>query len=208
MSGFASNKWALSLMAGCALSAVSGFASADELEPAGAEMPPPSFDRPSDNPPAKSKGDEGRRAKNLVYLELLGNGGLYSVNYERMLTDDLSARLGFSYLTFGASASSGGEGGSVRGTLVTAPVMLNYTVGGKNHRAEIGAGATLVYMSASASGSGVSSSGEGVAALGTGVVGYRYSPADGGFVFRAGFTPLVGKGGFLPWGGMSFGGTF
>jgi hypothetical protein len=208
MSGFASKKWAVSLMAGCALSALSGLAFADELEPAGSELPPPSYDRPNDNPPAKANAEKGRSAKNLVYLELLGNGGLYSVNYERMLTDDLSARLGFSYLTFGASASNGSDTSSVRGTLVTAPVLVNYTVGGENHRAEFGAGATLVYMSASANGSGVSESGEGVAALATGVIGYRYSPKHGGFVFRAGFTPLAGKGGFMPWGGMSFGGTF
>lgn len=194
----------VSFLAAASALAASGVALAqpiDEVEQASA---PPTHDRPIDNRPAKSAESEGRKAKNLVYLELLGNGGVYSINYERMLTDDLSARLGFSYLSIGASAGDT----SAKANLVTAPVLINYTVGGKNHRAELGAGATLVYVSASSTGGGVGSSGEGVGVLGTGVVGYRYSPADGGFVFRAGFTPLFGKGGFLPWGGMSFGGTF
>jgi hypothetical protein len=44
--------------------------------------------------------------------------------------------------------------------------------------------------------------------VGTGVVGYRYVPSHGGFDFGIGFTPLFGEGGFLPWGGMHFGGVF
>ncbi len=199
-------KWAVGILTGSALVAASGVAAADELSPEPASAPP-MVDRPIDNKPAK-KDDKERKAKNLVYLELLGNGGLYSVNYERMLTNNLSARLGFSYLSIGATSSNGTDTSSAKATLVTAPVLINYTVGSKNHRAEFGAGATLVYVSASASGGGLGESGEGAGVLGTGVVGYRYSPADGGFVFRAGFTPLFGKGGFLPWGGMSFGGTF
>lgn len=171
-------------------------------------MPPPTADRPSDAPKAKSTSND-RKAKNLVYLELLGNGGLYSINYERMLTNDLSARLGFSYLSISASGtSSDGQTSTAKASLVTAPAMFNYMVGGKNHKLEMGAGATLIYVSASASGGAASASGEGVGVAGTGVVGYRYSPADGGFVFRVGYTPLVGKGGYMSWGGMSFGGTF
>jgi hypothetical protein len=200
-----SGKLSVSVSMAASVLALSGVAFAqpiDDVEPA---APSPSHDRPIDNPSAKNADSKERKAKNLVYLELLGNGGVYSINYERMLTDDLSARLGFSYLSVSTSAGSA----SAKANLVTAPALLNYTVGGRNHRAEVGAGATLVYVSASSEGgSGVGASGEGVAVLGTGVVGYRYAPADGGFVFRAGFTPLFGKGGFLPWGGMSFGGTF
>jgi hypothetical protein len=197
-------KLGVSMLVAAGVVAASGVAFAqpiDEVEQAAA---PPTHDRPTDNTPAKSADSKGRKAKNLVYLELLGNGIAYSVNYERMLTDDLSARLGFSYL----SVTIGSGESAVKADVVTAPMLLNYTVGGRNHRAELGAGATVLYASASSSSGGVTSSGEGAAIVGTGVVGYRYSPADGGFVFRAGFTPLFGKGGFLPWGGMSFGGTF
>jgi len=172
-------------------------------------LPPPSADRPGDAPQAAKGQSTDRKAKNLVYLELLGNGGLYSINYERMLSNDLSARLGFSYFSISASTSSSdGQQSSAKASIVTAPALFNYMVGGKNHKFEMGAGATLIYVSASASGGAASASGEGIGVAGTGVAGYRYSPADGGFVFRVGYTPLVGKGGFQSWGGMSFGGTF
>jgi hypothetical protein len=200
-----SEKLSVSVSMAAALLTLSGAAFAQPIDEVEQASPPPTHDRPIDNRPAKSGDSKERKAKNLVYLELLGNGGVYSINYERMLTDDLSARLGFSYLSVSTSAGDA----SAKANLVTAPALINYTVGGRNHRAEVGAGATLVYVSASSEGgSGVGASGEGVAVLGTGVVGYRYAPADGGFVFRAGFTPLFGKGGFLPWGGMSFGSTF
>jgi hypothetical protein len=193
-----------SVLGAGALVAYASHASAQELPPS-AYHSPADADRPSDNTPPKKSSDE-RRAKNLVYVELLGNGGMYSVNYERMFGNVLSARIGGSYTTFTTTDS---KGGNLRGTLITAPVLVNYLAGGQNHKFELGAGATIVYVSGSASDEkGVRSSGDGAGVLGTGVVGYRYSPADGGFVFRVGFTPLVGKGGFLPWGGISFGGTF
>lgn len=185
---------------------LSGVALADELPPS-AYRAPPTQDRPSENTPA-GKIDGERKAKNLVYFELLGNGGLYSLNYERMIGNDLSARLGFSYFSVSASSSNGSQTSTAKADIVTAPVMLNYMTGGKNSKFELGAGALVVYASASGTGGGATSSVDGMGVAGTGTVGYRYSPADGGFVFRVGFTPIVGKGGFLPWGGMSFGGTF
>jgi hypothetical protein len=201
-------KWVVG-MGACAgaLLGLSGTALAGDLSPtdttAPEMLPPPAADRPTDNVPANTDSTE-RKAKNLVYLELLGNGGLYSINYERMLGNDLSARLGFSYFSVGASTGDS----SAKATLVTAPLMLNYLVGGKNHKFEVGAGATMIYVSASSSGAGMGSSAEGVGVAGTGTVGYRYSPNDGGFVFRVGYTPFFGKGGYQSWGGMSFGGTF
>ena len=37
-------------------------------------------------------------AKNNFYIELGGNGGAYSINYERLLSESVLARVGFSYL--------------------------------------------------------------------------------------------------------------
>jgi hypothetical protein len=34
-------------------------------------------------------------ARNAVFFELLGNGGLYSLNFERMLREDLGLRVGY-----------------------------------------------------------------------------------------------------------------
>jgi len=194
-----------------ALLGISGTALAADwssTEPAPTEaLPPPTADRPADESSGRGTSQE-RKANNLVYLELLGNGGLYSINYERMLGKDLSARAGFSYFSIGAGVSDGQTTSSAKASIYTAPLMVNYLVGGKNHKLEAGAGATVVYVSASAKGAGISSSAEGVGVVGTGTVGYRYSPMDGGFVFRVGYTPMFGKGGYQSWGGMSFGGAF
>ena len=40
-----------------------------------------------------------RTARNIVFVEGLGNGGYYSVNYERFLLDAISLRVGFSTFT-------------------------------------------------------------------------------------------------------------
>ncbi len=139
-----------------------------------------------------------------MYLELLGNAGLYSLNYERRFGDKVYGRLGLSYFSVGASA---GES-SAKVTLMTFPLMANYLVGDGSSHLELGAGALLLYAGGEVDSGGSRSSGEGVGIAGTATVGYRYQPPDGGFVFKVGFTPLVGVGGFLPWGGVSFGGAF
>jgi hypothetical protein len=72
--------------------------------------------------PASVDAQRAAPAQNVVYAELLGNalfGG--SVNYERMLTPQFSARVGAS--PFGAF-----------------PVMLNYLPGRGPHLAEAGIG--------------------------------------------------------------------
>ena len=151
------------------------------------------------------KQSKERTAFNTIFVELLGNGGLYSLNYDRLINDYVSIRGGFSYISVGAS--SGTSSASV--TLMTFPVMANFLVGSPSHKLELGAGPLFAYASGSSSGGvggAVSASGFGVA--GTAVIGYRYVPYDGGFHFKVGFTPLFGAGGFLPWGGISFGYTF
>ena len=174
---------------------------------AASELPPPTYDRANDNPVLKTDGK--RTARNAVYLELLGNGGLYSINYERALMDNVMARVGFSYFSIGASATDGsGQDASAKVTLMTAPVMANYLLGGGGHSFELGAGALVVYAGGEAESGGLSASANGVGVAGTATAGYRYQPLDGGFLFKVGFTPLVTDSGFTPWGGLSLGGTF
>lgn len=45
--------------------------------------------------PCLAQAGAAQSARNAVYLELLGNGGLYSVNFERILNDTLALRVGF-----------------------------------------------------------------------------------------------------------------
>lgn len=123
-------------------------------------------------------------ARNAIYLEVLGNSVLGCLNYERMIGESFSVRIG---------------------ALFTATAMINYFIGSGSHKLEIGGGATFGY-----------------GYLGpTLTLGYRYQPKEGGFVFKAGFTPFdgvvptfssAGSGsnstGIHPWVGISFGHCF
>jgi hypothetical protein len=155
-----------------------------------------------------------RTANNSIFLELLGNGLLYSINYERFFEDSgFSVRGGFSYISLSASAGNAATGtSSAKATFMTFPLLGNYYVGGRDHKLQLGLGVTFMYAAESAGGGGVGvASVSGFVPAPTAVVGYRYIPHDGGFAFFIGLTPFIVPGGdksVLPWGGMSFGGVF
>ena len=170
----------------------------------------------SDNAIGNEKADGEREAKNAIYLDLLGPGLLYSINYDRMLTDDVAGRIGFSYLSFGASASdsSGTTSASAEFSYWALPLTVSYLgIGSETNMLEVGGGAVIMNVK----GSGVvetddtSQDAAASATLfaATGMVGYRRQPADGGFVFRIGASPVMTFGaGFLPWGYLSLGAAF
>ena len=156
-----------------------------------------------------SKGERARDAKNAIYLDLLGPGGLYSVNYDRFFTDDISGRIGLSYFSMSASAGVGDSSASSSTSLLMVPLTLSWTgvhSADRTHNFELGAGPVIANVNGSGSVTGGgATSGSGVGVAGTVLVGYRLQPADGGFVFRVGASPLFGQGGFLPWGYVSLG---
>jgi hypothetical protein len=171
-------------------------------------------------PPAKAAG-ENRPAPNSVYVEGLGAGLVYSINYERMVADEVGVRVGFSYLSFGATASAGGQTSSASASFVTIPITASYIgVRRRSSSLELGGGATIAYASGSASGVGASASGSGMTPYGVAMVGYRLHPVDHpGFQLRVGLMALVGQGlalsnadpralGVLPWGYLSLGASF
>jgi hypothetical protein len=153
-----------------------------------------------------------REAQNAIYVDLLGPGLFYSLNYDRMLTDDLSARIGFSYISFGASAGDGTA--SADFSYWAVPLTVSYLgIGSENNMLEVGGGPIIMNVS----GSGVIETDDtktGAEASATvfamtGMVGYRHQPSDGGFVFRIGASPVMAFGaGFLPWGYLSLGAAF
>jgi hypothetical protein len=157
-----------------------------------------------------------REAMNALYVELAGPGLFYSINYDRMLTDDLSARIGFSYLSFGASTGDGTSAGSVSGEFSywAVPITLSYLgIGSENNMLEVGGGPVIMNVSGSGlietddTKSGAEASATLLAM--TGMVGYRHQPSDGGFVFRIGASPVMAFGaGVLPWGYLSLGAAF
>jgi hypothetical protein len=134
-------------------------------------------------------------ARNAFYIELLGNGLLYSINYDRLLTDQISGRVGL--MVIGAASDSSAA------AVIAAPIMANYLFGRGNSHFETGIGVTL--MSGAVDNVGEIDDEGFSGAVGTATLGYRYQRPGGGFVFRAGLTPFFGRGGILPWFGLSFG---
>ena len=140
-------------------------------------------------------------ARNSIFLEILGNGLLYSLNYDHKIFNHLSARIGGMYL--GVSEDISDE----RVSLLLVPLMANYLVGSGSSRLEIGAGLTLGSVGGNIDAAGGDFDEGGIAAF-TSTIGYRLQPTDGGFLFRIGFTPVFTGSGILPWAGLSLGGTF
>lgn len=192
---------------------VSGMLPAEEAEAGDAKDP--AADTETEIP--ASAASDGREAKNAIYLDLLGPGLFYSINYDRVIVDDVSARIGFSYFSVGASATdaSGAATASAEFSYWAVPITVSYLgIGSDTHMLELGGGASII----SFSGSGLLESDDAAVGGGTSVTtgaltamaGYRRQPADGGFVFRIGASPVktFGVPGILPWGYMSLGAAF
>ncbi len=134
-------------------------------------------------------------AINTVFFELIGNGGIYSINYDRLMSNSTSVRLGFSYVPSSNGIYS-----------ITFPIMLNDLEGQNNSKLELGVGAMFFHVSQwwfPFLDANVSS---GIFICGT--IGYRYQKKEGGSFFRIGFTPYYGYGFFFPCIGISIGKTF
>lgn len=165
---------------------------------------------------AETPAVDDREAKNAIYLDLAGPGLIYSINYDRVITPDLSARIGFSYFGVGASASDGAgtTTASAEFSYWAVPITASYMgIGSTSNMFEVGGGGVIMNFS----GSGIIESNDESAEAGASVTtvalvalaGYRHQPADGGFVFRIGLSPEYVLGaGVLPWGYLSLGAAF
>ncbi len=137
---------------------------------------------------------------NSIWIEGLGPGLFYSVNYERRFFDDLGVRVGASYLAFGVSA--GASSASLQ--YLSFPIGLSYLGfrSGK-HGLELGAGVTISNFSGSSTAGAASASASTLFPLGFLQAGYRFHPVESaGFNFRIGVMALVGAG---PLGGLGVG---
>lgn len=141
-----------------------------------------------------------QKAAKSVYFEL-GGAGLASVNYD-MRFQKKEDGLGF---------KAGVGGFNIDGTTaVFIPVGLNYLLSkDQKNYFELGLGVTFVSITDDY-GYGYGYDGERFSTtFGHAFFGYRYQPRAGGFLFRAGLTPIFNKDGFVPyWAGVSFGYKF
>ncbi|HVG13001.1 MAG TPA: hypothetical protein VM843_08350 [Flavisolibacter sp.] len=159
----------------------------------------------------KRKSIEGQTS---FFAELGGPGILFSANIDRRFSASIlgwggRAGLGFvsMYEQEFVTTPNGGFGTGRDVTVVTFPIQVNYIFGKpvSPHSFEVGAGVTLAgrkldvfnfYDEQRAS------------VFGTASFMYRRQPLNGGFSWRAGFTPIIAKGYIQPSGGASVGYNF
>ncbi len=126
----------------------------------------------------RDRSDYGRTA---IFVELLGSGGLYSVNVDRHLSGPWHLRAGYSQFDVGDFLG---------GLLRTVPLQVMYTAGDAPSGLELGAGVTFAWAANEFLFSQSAEPSFGAAASFT--IGYRYQPEGSGFLHRIGFTPFVG----------------
>lgn len=123
-----------------------------------------------------------------LYLELLGNGGLYSFNLDIRFEEQpqgLGARFGM----------------GIVGPVITAPMMINYLMGKNRGFLELGAGFTFLSDDAFIGIGDVDIE----QSYGTFSLMYRNQKSEGGFMWKAGFTPIMTRGTFVPFAGVGIG---
>ena len=130
-----------------------------------------------------------------VYAEI-GGPGFASINYDMRFAkkeDGFGFRAGIGGFTIDNSS------------IMFFPMALNYiTSKDQKNYFELGLGLTPVSIS-----NGSSSSSHFSTTFGHMNIGYRLQPKAGGFLFRAGITPIFGNGFFFPYyAGLSFGYKF
>jgi hypothetical protein len=158
--------------------------------------------------------EDERSANNAIYVEGLGPALFYSINYDRSF-GDFAARIGFGYVSVSATSSSGDTQQTASASFFSVPITVSYLgIGSKRNMLELGAGATIFHVGAGASGFDTSSSssanGSATFVLPVGMVGYRLQPPGGGFVLRAGISPVFAGSSIpvLPWPYLALGGAF
>jgi hypothetical protein len=140
------------------------------------------------------------KARNTVYLELLGSGGVYSVNYERLFSVKTNRAYGF---RVGPNFYSNMPAGLI-GELFT-------IVGAGSHHGDFGIGLRGMYGRDS-EGPYFTSKRAYLSAVPR--LSYRYQKPTGGLMLRAGFTPFIKISeasetkAFRSWFGLSVGYSF
>ncbi|TXK48608.1 hypothetical protein FVR03_07880 [Pontibacter qinzhouensis] len=125
--------------------------------------------------------------RNTVYVELLGNGGFYSLNFDRILVNrenwKIAGRVGVTYFNHFDNYSS-----QVAGV----PLELSYLRGKGNHYFEAGLGLNPVYRSRYNFNKELGKQHE-LNIWANARLGYRYQKREGGVFYRIAYTPILSK---------------
>lgn len=146
-------------------------------------------------------------AKNAMFIELAGNAGFFSLNYERLYLYREQVKLG----------ARAGFAPSFNGIYIEQIYLIenNFIFFRNPHHLELGVGATLQRRYNERPGSTDVYFWENIF-FGVCRAGYRYQKQDDGFFLRAGLTPVVTSHDalgshpsyFMLWGGVSVGLSF
>jgi hypothetical protein len=140
--------------------------------------------------------------RNLVGVELLGRGGIYSFNYERLLTNRMGAGGGISVL----SLSSGGIfSPSQTTTTIIMPAYLSWTPVGSTHSPYLSAG--LTWSPSKTRELLLGNTRYGSLVFSTITAGYQYR-SEKGIVIRPTVSRIVIDGDDLFWPGITLGYAF
>lgn len=153
--------------------------------------------------------DPSPLSRTNAFLEILGNGGAYSLNIERSFVDRLTFRLGF-------GAWSSDNWGAGKKNFITIPLTSSFLVGKGKSKLEVGGGFLVGNINYRSSFIHTYNFRQTIFNL-TGIIGYRFQPAYGGFLARIGLTPFYSfdrrpeaypDPGFFLSGGLSLGYSF
>jgi len=135
-------------------------------------------------------------ASHAVFVQIMGSGFFYTLNYEQQISERVSLRCGAGYF---------GLGGFVHFSVLTAPVLANYNIDlGGGNRLQAGGGFTFFVGDHSFGGTIFSESG--VGADPTVSISFRHQTDPKGFLIDFAFTPYYVMGqGLRPYGGLSLG---
>ena len=134
-------------------------------------------------------------------MELGGNGLLWSLNYDRMITEKISIRVGYGFfqisdLFFHPDKKEFQDAveDSYDSKVSLVPIVVNYLLGSGNHKLEIGLGIRYAMVEGNDLIFSMPLPDNGSETSATGVLGYRYHSDTGGFSFRLSLAPIYHEG--------------
>ena len=130
--------------------------------------------------------------ENNIFLELFGNAGAYSLNYDRVVYPNVSVRAGLMMLSSDSQLITG------------IPLLGNYRFYIGKDYIETGLGATIFSASLDF---GTLGNKDATGTIPTGVIAYCFQ-SDGAINFRIAYTPFYYNQKFISFGGFSLGYRF